>query len=109
MFIPINEPLQHWSLAHFDIKTGIVTFYDSEGYHEPETRPWYLNMRRCLECKLPEILEQTEVFESKGINPLEYSIKFENAHNIPKQGGVFGDCGVFVCLFLYRSVNYLTY
>ncbi|PWA75911.1 phospholipase-like, Aminotransferase-like mobile domain protein [Artemisia annua] len=102
VFIPINEPKQHWSLAHFNIKSGLVTFYDSEGYHEPETRLWYLNMRRCLECKLPAILEQTDVFGSKGINPLEYNIKFKNAHNIPKQGGIFGDCGVFVCLFLYR-------
>ncbi|PWA19317.1 ulp1 protease family, C-terminal catalytic domain-containing protein [Artemisia annua] len=104
VFIPINEPKQHWSLAHFHIKSGLVTFYDSEGYHEPETRPWYLNMRRCLECNLPAILEQTDVFGSKGINPVEYSIKFKNAHNIPKQGGIFGDCGVFVCLFLYRLV-----
>ncbi|PWA38014.1 phospholipase-like, Aminotransferase-like mobile domain protein [Artemisia annua] len=102
VFIPINEPKQHWSLAHFHIKSGLVTFYDSEGYHEPETRPWYLNMRRCLECNLPAILEQTDVFGSKGINPVEYSIKFKNAHIIPKQGGIFGDCGIFVCLFLYR-------
>lgn len=57
-----------------------------------------------MEIKLPEILEQTDVFGSKGINPLEYSIKFKNEHNIPKQGGIFGDCGVFVCFFLYRLV-----
>ncbi|GJV23021.1 phospholipase-like protein [Tanacetum coccineum] len=29
VFIPINEPTQHWCLAEFDILSGVVTFYDS--------------------------------------------------------------------------------
>lgn len=24
------------------------------------------------------------------------------ADKVPKQGGIFGDCGVWVCIFLYR-------
>ncbi|GJZ27454.1 phospholipase-like protein, partial [Tanacetum coccineum] len=29
VFMPINETDQHWCLAQFDIRTGVVTFYDS--------------------------------------------------------------------------------
>lgn len=52
VFMPINEKDKHWFVAHFHIKTGVVTFYDSGGKHEPEWRPWYINMRAYLEVKL---------------------------------------------------------
>ncbi|GJU46202.1 phospholipase-like protein [Tanacetum coccineum] len=68
VFIPINEPKRHWSLAMFHICSGIVTFYDSEktnATHDKKFRPWH-------------------------------------ADHVPKQGGLFGDCGVFLCMFLYR-------
>ncbi|GJR61600.1 phospholipase-like protein [Tanacetum coccineum] len=48
VFIPINEPKRHWSLAMFHICSRIVTFYDSEksnATHDKEFRPWYLKMR----------------------------------------------------------------
>ena len=54
-FLPINEKEKHWFLAQFEIRTGIVTFYDSvqqekkKGSNdEQEHRPWYVNMRACL-------------------------------------------------------------
>ncbi|GJY64637.1 phospholipase-like protein [Tanacetum coccineum] len=105
VFIPINEPNRHWSLAQFHIKSGNVTFYDSQETFDVEIRPWYVKIRRCLESKLPVVLQETGVFVSKGIDPTHYSIKFRHAQNVPKQGGVFGDCGVFVCLFLYRLAH----
>ncbi|GJR48965.1 phospholipase-like protein [Tanacetum coccineum] len=105
VFIPINEPTRHWSLALFHISSGSVTFYDSQKIYDVEYRPWYLKMRSCLETKLPVILQRTGVFASKGIDPNSYSIKFSHAENVPQQGGVFGDCGVFLCLFLYRLAN----
>ena len=42
------------------------------------------------------------MFEKKRINPATYFITFKNAHNIPSQGGLFGDCGIWVCIWLYR-------
>ena len=58
VFMPINEGEKHWLLARFEIRKGIVTFYDS-GYQEDkppgskdvqeEQRPWYVNMRACLQ------------------------------------------------------------
>nr|GEX82015.1 phospholipase-like, aminotransferase-like mobile domain protein [Tanacetum cinerariifolium] len=59
-------------------------------------------IQMCLNLKP---LKETGVFASKGIDPTSYSIKFTNAQNFPKQGGVFGDYGVFVCLFLYRLAH----
>ena len=104
MFIPINEPKKHWSVAHFHIQSGNVIFYDSVYRNEEESREWYLKMRNCLEVSLPLILHETGVFEQKRIDPENYKIRFRLAQNVPKQGGVFGDCGVFVCMFLYRLV-----
>nr|GEV57379.1 phospholipase-like protein [Tanacetum cinerariifolium] len=103
VFIPINEPKRHWSLAQFHIQSGNVTFYDSQKIEGVEYRPWYLKMRSCLETKLRVLLHRTGMFASKGIDPNNYSIKFGQVLNVPQQGGLVGDCGVFVCLFLYRN------
>ncbi|GJU71996.1 phospholipase-like protein [Tanacetum coccineum] len=105
VFIPINEPKRHWSLAMFHICSGIVTFYDSEktiATYEKELRPWYLKMRQCLEEKIRMVLKETGVFEKKIIDPTKYKISFRHADHVSKQGRVFGDCGVFLCIFLYR-------
>lgn len=48
------------------------------------------------------MLERTNVFHKKGIDPAKYTISFKNAERVPKQGGVFGDCGIWACIFLYR-------
>ncbi|GJR07367.1 phospholipase-like protein [Tanacetum coccineum] len=104
VFIPINEPKRHWSLAMFHMCSGIVTFYDSEktiATHDKEFRLWYLKMRQCLEDKIHVVLKETGVFEKKNINLEKYKISFRHADHVPKQGGVFGDCGVFLCMFLY--------
>ncbi|GJS02747.1 phospholipase-like protein [Tanacetum coccineum] len=55
--------------------------------------------------KLPKVLELCNVFDKKCIDPNTYRIKFTIADNVPKQGGVFGDCGVWVCIFLYRLAH----
>ncbi|PWA68183.1 phospholipase-like protein [Artemisia annua] len=105
VFIPINEPELHWSLAEFHIQTGRVTFIDSGPVYENEMRPYYLSVRNCLATRLPELLEQVGVFEQKEIDSNTYKITFNNAKNVPKQGGVFDDCGVWLCIFLFRLGN----
>ena len=104
VFIPINEPETHWSLAVFHIRTGKVTFYDTQPHHEIETRDFYLRMRDCLEKRLPEVLKEADLFDQKGIDPMSYRITFTNAENVPRQGGLFDDCGVWVCILLFRYV-----
>ncbi|GJZ55891.1 hypothetical protein Tco_0611084 [Tanacetum coccineum] len=52
--------------------------------------------------KLSMYLEGAKVFDKKGINQSDYCIRFKLADSVPKQGGIFGDCGVWVCISLYR-------
>ncbi|GJV41631.1 hypothetical protein Tco_1420071 [Tanacetum coccineum] len=59
-------------------------------------------MRQCLEEKIHVVLKETGVFEKKNIDLAKYKISFRHADHVPKQGGVFGDCSVFLCMFLYR-------
>ncbi|GKA31149.1 hypothetical protein Tco_0717454 [Tanacetum coccineum] len=89
----------------FHICSGVVTFYYSERTEGGEYRKWYLQMRDYLEEKIHVVLKWTGVFEKKNIDPPKYKISFKVADGVPKQGGVFGDYGVFLCMFLYRLAN----
>ncbi|GJW26012.1 phospholipase-like protein [Tanacetum coccineum] len=99
VFMLINETNQHWCLAQFDIRTGVVTFYDNGITYDPEWREW---------LKLPEVLMQGEFFDQKGIDHTTYNITFANAVNVPRQAEVFGDCGIWVSIFLYRLAHGLS-
>ncbi|GJW31154.1 phospholipase-like protein [Tanacetum coccineum] len=68
VFIPFNEPGQHWSLAEFDIMYGVVTFYDSCDSYDLKCRDWYIRTRDCLQVRLREVLELVNVFDKKGID-----------------------------------------
>nr|GEX64585.1 hypothetical protein [Tanacetum cinerariifolium] len=49
-------------------------------------------------AKLPEVMEHAEVFQKKGKDPTTYNITFRNAVDVPKQGGVFRDYGIWAIL-----------
>ncbi|GKA63562.1 pentatricopeptide repeat-containing protein [Tanacetum coccineum] len=55
-----------------------------------------------------ELEKCAKVFDKKGIDPTDYCIRFKLADSVPKQGGIFGDCGVWVCIFLYRLAHGLS-
>nr|GEY71883.1 F-box domain-containing protein [Tanacetum cinerariifolium] len=44
-------------------------------------------------AKIPEVMMQAKVFDQKEIDHTRYTISFTNDVNVPKQSGVFGDCG----------------
>ncbi|GJV82888.1 phospholipase-like protein, partial [Tanacetum coccineum] len=48
VFLPINEAAHHWCLAHFDILSGLVTFYDSGDTYDYESYDLYVRVRECL-------------------------------------------------------------
>nr|GEY71882.1 hypothetical protein [Tanacetum cinerariifolium] len=50
-------------------------------------------MDTTLQAKIPEVMMQAKVFDQKEIDHTIYTISFTNDVNVPKQGGVFGDCG----------------
>ncbi|GKB72589.1 hypothetical protein Tco_0934001 [Tanacetum coccineum] len=52
--------------------------------------------------QLPVVLEHANIFQKNEIDPSKYTITFRLADNVPKQGGIYGDCGVWVCILLYR-------
>ncbi|GJU74416.1 hypothetical protein Tco_1265821 [Tanacetum coccineum] len=76
-----------------------------EDLSRPSTMDNVERMRDCLKEKIPVVLKETGVFEKKNIDPAKYKISFKVADGVPKQGGVFDDCGVFRCMFLYRLAN----
>nr|GFA88597.1 phospholipase-like protein [Tanacetum cinerariifolium] len=49
VFIPLNEPGEHWCLAQFSIRSGLVTFYDNGDTYAIECREWYIRTMDCLE------------------------------------------------------------
>ncbi|GJU55535.1 hypothetical protein Tco_1229249 [Tanacetum coccineum] len=49
-----------------------------------------------------------KAFDKKGIDPTDYCIRFKLVDSVAKHGGIFGDCGVWVCIFLYRLVHGLS-
>lgn len=124
--MPINETESHWFLARFEIETGLVTFYDSGQVFVDALTDFYFQVMECLQVRvnirlikvytlhclnpyytlpqtqLPEVLSQAQVFQKKGIDPSTYTITFYHPDKIPKQSGIFGDCGIWVCIFLYR-------
>ncbi|GJR27954.1 phospholipase-like protein [Tanacetum coccineum] len=64
-------------------------------------RPWWRTMKRTLPQQLTLYLHEHGVLQSKGIVVETY----ENKYMFPKvvrQADDYGDCGVWVCIFLYR-------
>ncbi|GJT91428.1 putative reverse transcriptase domain-containing protein [Tanacetum coccineum] len=49
VFMLINEIDTHWCLAHLDLPSGVVTFYDSGPTYDIEWREWYILLRECLQ------------------------------------------------------------
>ncbi|GKE13404.1 phospholipase-like protein, partial [Tanacetum coccineum] len=78
VLIPLNEPSEHWSLAKFDICSGLVTFYDSGDVYAIECRYWYIKTRDCLQSLLhfrivsktwKSIIDSTYFVVSYGARP----------------------------------------
>ncbi|GKC23702.1 phospholipase-like protein [Tanacetum coccineum] len=108
VFIPINETGQHWFLAEFDIKSGVVTFYDSGDLYDLELKDWYIGTRDCLKVRLPKVLELLNVFDKKGIEKSTYHVTFRIDETVPKQGVSLVIVGSGYVFFLYRLANGLS-
>ncbi|GJU74410.1 hypothetical protein Tco_1265815, partial [Tanacetum coccineum] len=67
-----------------------------------ETRLFWLDLRDKLQFHILLFLDNVEVFEKKNIVKDDYSISSQFADGVPIQGGLYGDCGLWVCIFLYR-------
>ena len=54
------------------------------------------------------MLKETEVMSRKKIDQENYKISFKYAENVPRQGGIYGDCGIWVMINLYRLTHNLS-
>ncbi|GJS45360.1 phospholipase-like protein [Tanacetum coccineum] len=101
VYFLVNEPKKHWCLAELHISTGFITFYDSLGWVCGNKRPWWRTMKRTLRQQLTLYLNEHGVLQSKGIAVETYEIKYMFP-KVVRQADVYENCGVWVCIFLYR-------
>ncbi|GJW20153.1 phospholipase-like protein [Tanacetum coccineum] len=101
VYFPVNEPKKHWCLAELEIRNGVVTFYDSLGWAGGSRRRWWRQMKKLFPEKLTVYLLMHGIFESKGISADDYKITYKYAA-APFQASLFGDCRIWVCIFIYR-------
>ncbi|GJZ65772.1 phospholipase-like protein [Tanacetum coccineum] len=90
------------------VKDMMVKLFEIDNERDLRTVADTYAMCQQLHERLPVILEGAKVFDKKGIHPSDYTISFKLADNVPKQGGIYGDCGVWVCIFLYRLAHGLS-
>ncbi|GJZ71133.1 phospholipase-like protein [Tanacetum coccineum] len=86
----------------------IDLWVDYMWHGRPDNANWAMVSCYFVQERLPAILVGAKVFDKKGIDPTDYCIRFKLANSVPKQGGIFGDCGVWVCIFLYRLTHGLS-
>jgi Ulp1 family protease len=93
----------HWSLGVLTISTGVIMLYDSLGSKKDEDLSlWDRNFRQIFRTQLPIYLIESEVMARRNMDPKTYHVSFLYACNVPRQGGILGDCGIWVSIFLYR-------
>ena len=105
VYFPINEPKVHWALGMLHLRSGIVTIYDSLHGPDDEGKPWWNFWMEHFATVIPPYLEEADVISKKNIDPKGYSITFRYEEDVPFQSGYYGDCGIWVCAFLYRLTH----
>ncbi|GJT05073.1 ulp1 protease family, C-terminal catalytic domain-containing protein [Tanacetum coccineum] len=85
VYFSINAEDNHWILAEFHIRSGVITFYDDLPLKNliVEDRKWWLDTRQLYADKLPKLLIQSEVMEKKNIDPSNYYISYRLLNNLP--------------------------
>ena len=90
----------------FHIRSGVVSIYDSLKGPDDEGKDWWANWMSHFASVIPPYLEEADVMAKKKIDPKTYSITFRY-EDVPLQEGYYGDCGIWVMIFLYRLTHNL--
>ncbi|GKE91916.1 phospholipase-like protein, partial [Tanacetum coccineum] len=80
VYFPVNEPKTHWCLDELEIRTRVVTFYDSLGRAGGSRRCWWRRMKKLLPEKLSVYLVMHGIFQSKGISANDYNTSMLMLH-----------------------------
>ncbi|GJZ38907.1 hypothetical protein Tco_0585470 [Tanacetum coccineum] len=83
-----------------EIRTGVVTLYDSLGWAGASRRRWWRQIQKSLPEKLTVYLVMHGIFESNSISANDYKITYKYV-DAPFQASLFGDCVIWVCIFIY--------
>ena len=102
VLFPINEPGVHWATGELVIRTGVVTIFDSLPKFTRKRDWWNITMPSAFEKYLTKYLKDLGVLESKGIQADGYTLTWKRGKDVPTQGCSYGDCGIWVCINLYR-------
>nr|GEV59713.1 hypothetical protein [Tanacetum cinerariifolium] len=105
VFFSINEPNEHYCIDILHIRTGVITLYDSLFSEAVETIKWWIKMRIAFKTYIPTYLQEWGILDAKGIPIESYNIKFVVGKDVPIKGHAYGDCRVWVCIFLYRLIH----
>nr|GEW20389.1 transposase, MuDR, MULE transposase domain protein [Tanacetum cinerariifolium] len=110
VYFLINAEDNHWIVAEFYIRSGVITFYDSLPLENliVEDQKWWLYARQVYADKLPKLLIQSELMEKKNINPSNYSISYRTVTHIETDDEdcfkmVFIALGVVIRSFKYHK------
>nr|GEU66176.1 zinc finger, CCHC-type [Tanacetum cinerariifolium] len=84
VFILINEKAQHWCLAHLDILSRLVHFYDSEDTYDYEWRDWDFRIVRETYAMCQELNVSTVLVESYNLLKELQDYKLEKCKELMK-------------------------
>ncbi|GJV26759.1 ulp1 protease family, C-terminal catalytic domain-containing protein [Tanacetum coccineum] len=83
------------------IKYGVLWFASGvEKVYFPDNEKDFIGA--LLSCTFVRVLEALLMESRTNIDKTNYSISFQYAQGVPIQGGLYGDCGLWVCIFLYK-------
>ncbi|PWA40744.1 ulp1 protease family, C-terminal catalytic domain-containing protein [Artemisia annua] len=102
VLFPINEPGVHWATGELHIRTGVVTVFDSLPKFTRTRDWWNITMPDTFQRNLTKYLKDEGVLEAKGIEADGYGLTWKAGKDVPNQGCSYGDCGIWVCINLYR-------
>ncbi|PWA94668.1 phospholipase-like protein [Artemisia annua] len=102
VLFPINEPGVHWATGELHIRTGVVTVFDSLPKFTRTRDWWNITMPDTFQRNLTKYLKDEGVLEAKGIETDGYGLTWKTGKDVPNQGCSYGDCGIWVCINLYR-------
>ncbi|PWA53599.1 ulp1 protease family, C-terminal catalytic domain-containing protein [Artemisia annua] len=105
VLFPINEPGVHWATGELDIRTGVVTVFDSLPKFTRTRDWWNITMPDRFGRNLTRYLKDEGVLEAKGIEADGYGLTWKCGKDVPNQGCKYGDCGIWVCINLYRLAH----
>ncbi|GJS93429.1 hypothetical protein Tco_0800397 [Tanacetum coccineum] len=68
----------------------------------------WLNLWEMIIEQLSCVMSKHGIFKKKDIDHEHYNITFKFSYCAPKHDGLYGDCGVWVCIIMYRLANGLS-